>query len=119
MILRVARNCGSAYEWQQHERLAQQAGLSANDLERARDTVDADGWTEHQRLLPRAADELHSQRDLSDELWNALAERLPEPGLIELVMLIGHYEMLAITLSALRVQPDVMPARPSRVARLL
>jgi hypothetical protein len=27
-------------------------------------------------------------------------------------MLIGHYEMLAMTLNALRVEPDPVPSRP-------
>ena len=31
---------------------------------------------------------------------------LPEAQLIELCLLIGHYEMLAMTLNALRVQPE-------------
>lgn len=119
VILRVARNCDCAYERQQHEPLARSAGLTAADLERVREDAGAEGWTERQRLLLRAADELHDRRDLCDELWDALAQRLPDPGLIELVMLIGHYEMLAATLNTLRVQPDVLPARQPRLSRLL
>ena len=43
---------------------------------------------------------------IGDELWAPLAEQLDQVRLIELCMLIGHYEMLAMTLNSLRVQPE-------------
>jgi alkylhydroperoxidase family enzyme len=112
LILRVAHNCSCEYEWRHHERIAQQEGLSAQDVARVRLGDAADGWTARQALLLRAADELHAQRTLSDELWAALAQLLAEPELIELCMLVGHYEMLAMTLNALAVEPDTLPAGP-------
>jgi alkylhydroperoxidase family enzyme len=113
VILRVAHNCGSEYEWRHHERLGALAGLSADDISRAREGVDAPGWTARQALLVRAADELHGPaRSISDELWAPLAAELDERELIELCMLIGHYEMLAMTLNALRVEPDPTASRP-------
>jgi alkylhydroperoxidase family enzyme len=55
----------------------------------------------------RAVDELHETRTLSDETWAGLrAAGLSDTELIELPMLVGHYEMLAMTLNALRVTPD-------------
>lgn len=121
VILRVAHNCGSQYEWRQHERLAGLAGLSADRIAAVRDGAAAPGWTARQVLLIRAADELHApQRTISDELWAALAAELDERRLIELCMLIGHYEMLAMTLNALRVEPDeISSAPPGRVVRRL
>jgi alkylhydroperoxidase family enzyme len=121
VILRVAHNCGSEYEWRQHERLAALAGLDADRIAAAREGAGAPGWTARQALLIRAADELHTPaRTISDELWAALATELDERRLIELCMLIGHYEMLAMTLNALRVEPDeVSSAPPGRVVRRL
>ena len=108
-ILRVAHNTGSDYEWVQHERLAQRAGLSAEEVVRVRDGAEAIGWSARQALLLRAADELHSDRRIGDELWAALAREYDERGLIELCLLVGHYEMLAMTLRSLEVQPDPVP----------
>ena len=121
VILRVAHNCGSEYEWRHHERLGALAGLSADDIARVREGAGASGWTPRQALLVRAADELHSpERAISDELWPALAAELDERELIELCMLIGHYEMLAMTLNSLRVQPDPPAAKPpGRVVRAI
>lgn len=106
VILRVAHNCGSDYEWGHHERLGRLAGLSAGEIDRVREGPAATGWSERQQLLLRACDSLHDSRDLSDEQFAALAEHWDEPELIEILMLIGHYEMLAMTLNALAVQPD-------------
>jgi alkylhydroperoxidase family enzyme len=108
-ILRVAHNTGSDYEWVQHERLAQRAGLSADEVARVREGAGATGWAPRQALLLRAADELHAERRIGDELWAALAREYDERGLIELCLLVGHYEMLAMTLRSLEVQPDPVP----------
>jgi alkylhydroperoxidase family enzyme len=119
MILRVAHNCGSEYEWRHHERLGRAVGLTAEEVERVREGPDAEGWSPRQRLLLRAADELHSDRTLSDELWAELRPQLSDAELIELCMLIGHYEMLAMTLNSLQVEPDPQPAGPPpRLLRL-
>jgi alkylhydroperoxidase family enzyme len=120
LILRVAHNCDCEYEWRHHERLGAAAGLSAEDIERVRSGPQAEGWSPAQALLLRAADELHDTRTISDELWAQLSATRSQPELIELCMLVGHYEMLAMTLNAARVQPDAQPAGPpSRAARLL
>jgi alkylhydroperoxidase family enzyme len=113
VILRVAHNCGSEYEWRHHERLGALAGLSDDEIALVRQGAEARGWTARQALLLRAADELHAPaRSISDELWAGLSAELDERELIELCMLVGHYEMLAMTLNALRVAPDPIPQQP-------
>ena len=119
VILRVAHNCGCEYEWRHHERLGQSAGLSAEDVQRVRQGPDAVGWPPRRRLLLQAADHLHAARTISDELWEQLRAELSDAKLIELCMLVGHYEMLAMTLNALRVQPDRMPEGPPSRLRAL
>jgi alkylhydroperoxidase family enzyme len=120
LILRVAHNCESNYEWRHHERIGRLAGLSAADVQRVRSGPDAEGWTPRQVQLLRAADALHADRDIPQDLWNALRAELSDTDLIELCLLVGHYEMLAMTLNALRVQPDRIPSgRPSRVTRVV
>jgi alkylhydroperoxidase family enzyme len=110
LILRVAHNTGSEYEWAQHERIAQRAGLSEAEVSRVREGPDAQGWSERQAALLAAADAMHEDGVIGDELWSRLSPHLDEARLIELCMLIGHYEMLAMTLNTLRVEPD-FPAR--------
>jgi len=76
--------------------------------------------SDHQLLLLQAVDELHADRVLSEDTWSALRLGLSDAELIELCMLVGHYEMLAMTLNSLGVQPDLpAPGRLPVAARLL
>jgi alkylhydroperoxidase family enzyme len=119
LILRVAHNCRCEYEWRHHERLAVTAGLEPADVQRVRRGPGADGWRPRQRLLLQVADELHAERTISDQLWGELRPLYTDAELIELCMLVGHYEMLAMTLNALRVEPDPLPpGPPPRLMRL-
>jgi AhpD family alkylhydroperoxidase len=107
VILRVAHNTGCDYEWGHHERLGRRAGLSAEEIARVREGPDAPSWSERRATLLAAADELHAHGRVGDELWARLRGELHDDVLmIELCMLVGHYEMLAMTLRSLDVQPD-------------
>jgi NAD(P)-dependent dehydrogenase (short-subunit alcohol dehydrogenase family)/alkylhydroperoxidase family enzyme len=111
VILRVATNCRCDYEWRHHERIAAAFGLTSEMVGRVIDGPSAPGWTRRQILLMKAADELHERRELSDELWSRLRKELTEPQLIELLMLIGHYELLAMAINTLRIEPAQVARR--------
>jgi alkylhydroperoxidase family enzyme len=66
----------------------------------------ADGWSPRQRALLLATDELHELRVISDATWALLAEELGELELLELCFLVGHYEMVAMALNSLGVEPE-------------
>lgn len=107
VILRVASRRGSDYELQQHRRLGRRAGLSTEEIAAIEKADDEHaGFSVRERLLLRAADQLLADQDLSDQLWSDLGGEFDEREKIEIVMLVGHYAMLATALQALRVQPD-------------
>ncbi len=106
VILRVASRRGSSYELTQHRRLGRRAGLGAAEIA-AIEAGDPHGsFSARERLLLRASDELVADQDLSDPLWAELGEYFDDRERIEIVMLAGHYAMLATALHVLRVQPD-------------
>jgi AhpD family alkylhydroperoxidase len=111
VILRVANLRDCEYERAHHTRLGARAGLSAEDLEQVAAGPSAPGWTARERALLAATDLLHHERDLDDAAWAALAEHLDEQESIELCLLVGHYEMLATAITALRVEPEVRRRR--------
>lgn len=113
VILRTAWRCGSWYEWVQHAHLARRAGLGPADIDRVVAGPAARGWSSRRRLLLQATDELHDRRVVTDVTWEDLAGELTERQLIELHLLVGHYEMLAMTLNSLGVAPE-----PGALARL-
>ncbi len=111
VILRVATLAGSSYEFEHHVRLGRRAGLSRADIDRVVEGPGAAGWSVRERVLLTAVDELHKTRDVSDATWSELTAHLDPPRLVELLMLVGHYQMLATTLHTLRVPPDRSRAR--------
>jgi AhpD family alkylhydroperoxidase len=111
VILRTAWRCHCGYEWAQHVNLAARAGLDRHAIERVLDGPTADGWTPRQRALLTAVDELHDRHVISDATWTALAGELDERQLIELCLLVGHYEMLAMTTNSLGVEPEASAVR--------
>ena len=120
VILRVAHTTRCEYERLHHYRLAKLAGLDAEQIAAVGDGSGPDLWTERQRLLLDATDELLGERTISEPLWVRLRAELTDEELIELCLLVGHYEMLAMTLNALAVEPDRLPSdSPPRLARLL
>jgi alkylhydroperoxidase family enzyme len=106
VILRVAHNAGSEYEWGHHERIGRRAGLAQEEIERVREGAAAPGWSTREALLLEVCDALRESGDIDDDLWGRLTPSFTEVELIELCMLVGHYEMLAKTLASLRVAPD-------------
>jgi AhpD family alkylhydroperoxidase len=109
MILRTAHRTGCGYEWAQHVPLAIRAGVGRDAVERIAAGPEAPGWTPRERVLLRAADELLDHRMIGDTTWAELSGILGERELIELCLLVGHYDMLAMTLNSLGVEAEVQP----------
>jgi AhpD family alkylhydroperoxidase len=110
VILRVASLRGCDYELEHHVRLGRRAGVTPADVERIHAGSGADGWAGHEQLLIRVTEELLASKDLADATWSELRAAYDERTVIELLLLIGHYDMLATTLMTLRLEPD----RPRR-----
>lgn len=106
IILRVAHLRGCAYEFEHHVRLGTRAGVTPADAERVTLGPEAAGWSPREAVLLRAADALVRDRDLDDRQWAELRGVLAEPQVVELLLLVGHYDMLATFLLTLRVEPD-------------
>jgi alkylhydroperoxidase family enzyme len=113
VILRVAHLRESAYEFEHHVRLGRRAGVRAAEVERVQAGPSAAGWSRREQVLLAATDMLHDRQDLDDDTWAQLREFLDDAQAIELLLLVGHYEMLATAIHVLRIEPD----RPRRLLR--
>lgn len=111
LILRTAWNCDSWYEWVQHVPLAARSGLGAAHIAGSAEGPRYPHWTVHQRLLVEAADQLHSTRVIDDRTWLRLTAQLSIEQREELCFLVGHYEMLAMTLNSFGVEPETSALR--------
>ena len=117
VILRVAWQCRSAYEWHQHVPIALRVGLTPDEVAGVADGLPADGFTERQRTLLAVSDELLARRTLSDTTWSAVQATLGNRDAIELCLLIGNYQGLASTIGGLAIQIEHDPARQSGSGR--
>ncbi|HEX5820271.1 MAG TPA: carboxymuconolactone decarboxylase family protein [Solirubrobacterales bacterium] len=113
VILRVAWQCRSAYEWRQHVPIALRVGLTPDEVAGVADSSPAGGFTERQLALLAASDELLARRALSDATWSAVQASLSDREAIELCMLIGHYQGLASAIGGLGIQVEERPGERS------
>lgn len=96
-ILTVAVATDSGFEVWAHERVGRLAGLSETELDGIRAGTFADGEDVDpaEATAHDLAGRLAARRPLDDETYAAGVARLGEHGLLELVVLVGYYAMLA------------------------
>jgi len=106
LILRIGWLCGSEYEWAQHTRIGASVGLTDADLRQIIKGPDSLDWNPRDRLLLKAADELHAEAFLTDETWNALAAAYDIKQMMDLVFTVGQYNLVSMALNSFGVQLD-------------
>jgi alkylhydroperoxidase family enzyme len=105
-ILRIGWLCGSQYEWAQHVVIGTDAGLTTDDIDRIGTGAGADGWSDLDRLILTAADELHHDHRIGDATWAALAEHWSAQQLMDLVFTVGQYTLVSMALRTFEVPLD-------------
>ena len=106
VVLRTAWNCQGWYEWVQHVPLAVRSGLTSTEIAATAESLLNPQWTPRQQVLLEAADQLHTTSVIDDSTWDRLSAQLTTEECIELCFVVGHYEMLAMTLNSLGVEPE-------------
>lgn len=105
-ILRVGWLCQADYEWGQHVPIGRRAGLTDEEIARIPKGPAAPEWSDLDRAVLQATDELHESAYVSDATWATLAEAFDDKQLIELVMSIGHYHLVSFALNTFGVQRE-------------
>jgi alkylhydroperoxidase family enzyme len=102
-ILEVARHSRSDYEWSAHTAAAAAAGLTPEEIGRIESGGEAATFDPCESTVRSVARSLLAARDLPDELYERARDALGEPLLVELVVLVGYYQLLALLLQVARV----------------
>jgi 4-carboxymuconolactone decarboxylase len=106
-VLRNAWICGAPYEWGEHVNIGRErCGLTREEVERCTQDSTAEGWTDHERAVLKAVEELHDDYTVSDETWAELAKTWDAKQLSEFPMLIGSYTMTAMQQNSLRYRME-------------
>ncbi|MEZ5735979.1 MAG: carboxymuconolactone decarboxylase family protein [Novosphingobium sp.] len=95
-ILRVAWLRQAEYEWTQHVLIARSEGISDADIRRIAGTFDPGQWEPADALVIRAVGELIESACLSNETWTGLTAHLDAKQLIELIHVVGNYDLIAM-----------------------
>jgi 4-carboxymuconolactone decarboxylase len=102
-IIITARFWRAQYEWYAHAPLAQKAGVPAAAIEAIRrgETPHLDAADE--ALVYRLCTELYDTRRLSDASFAQAKAMLGEPGIVEIISIIGYYTLIGNTLNVFQV----------------
>ena len=111
-ILRTAYRFNGRYEWAHHLDLGAAQGINPGELAALGGDLSTVAWEPLERAVLAAVDETAADGMVSDRTWSALAARLDDAELVELLMLVAHYLMLSTVLRSLRVQLE--PSARSR-----
>jgi alkylhydroperoxidase family enzyme len=103
-VLRIGHLCRSGYEFAQHTVVGKRAGLSDDEIERTKLGADDPNWSETERLIVRATDELHHDSFIANETWAGLTKYYNTNQIIDLVFTVGQYTMVSMALNSFGVQ---------------
>ena len=107
-ILRVAVRTRCDYEWAMHCALfVQRCNITDEELSVLRHGPrEAACWSEQERLLIAVVDELHDESTIADATWGAMARHWGPAQLLEIIVLIGHYHLVAFFMNATGAPPE-------------
>jgi 4-carboxymuconolactone decarboxylase len=111
-ILITARYWTQNYEWDAHNQLALQGGLSADIIKAIADGRRPDKMAADEEVLYTFCDELHRNQSISDATYARAVSTFGEQGVIDIVGISGYYTLLAMVLNTARtpVPPGRTPA---------
>ncbi len=104
VILIMAREWTSDYEWYIHHPLAIKAGLKAEIAKAVFEGRRPQGMAEDEEIVYDFVTELNHTRRISDATYARTVGKFGEQGVIDLIGLQGYYAFLAMTLIVARAE---------------
>ena len=113
LVVRTLALGGDVYEAHHHVQIALKAGMSEADIAAVRsgDT----SLSEWDQVLVRAADELVQRQKLSDATWAALGARYSEAQQMEVVFLVGCYNVMAMLTNSFGIALESDPEADAKL----
>ena len=105
LVLRTAHNTGAAYEWEHHVVRSRAIGMTDEEIGRVRHGAGAAGWDEEDRLLLKAADDMHRATEIERPTWAAMCATFGDEQLLDVIFTVGTYLIMSTILNTVGV-PD-------------
>lgn len=106
VILRIGWLCQSGYEFGQHILIGREAGLNDGEIKAIAEGDAAANWSEAERTLIKATDELHADAFISNATFAELQEHFEEKQIFDVIFAVGQYNMVSMALNSTGVQLD-------------
>ncbi len=111
-ILQVAKQAEAEYEWVQHVAIARHLGVTDEQIAAVeRGEVTSAALSDLERAVLRFAAEVLGGPRVSDETFAAVSDRLSPREIVELLLTVGEYLMLARVMTTLELEIDAAAGR--------
>ena len=102
-ILTVAARWNAHYEWWAHEKIGRREGVDKRLIESLEASIRPDFEDTTDALIYDFAREVVDKQRVSDPVYEEAVSLLGEAGVVELVILLGYYAMVSMTLNVFEV----------------
>ena len=113
IILRTGGRSRSEYEFCQHVRVSRDLKMTEEEILGVRDPDSCRSYSETDRAVIRAVDELLEKSEVSAATWSTLEKSFSRGELVELLLVAGFWRMIAGFLKTAKVPLDAgVPSWP-------
>ena len=106
-ILQVAAQSGAEYEWVQHAAIGLAVGLTDEQVDAVhREHLESEAFTDTERAVLLFTSEVIEHPRVGNETFEAVRERLSPREIVELLLTVGNYLMLARVMTTLDLELD-------------
>jgi len=106
VILRMAFHYRCNYVWKHHVPVAVEFGVTEDLLEGVREFPLPAGFNAREEALMILTDELVTERDIRDEVFDKYRSQLRDSELVDLISLVSQYVFFSLANNALRIQVE-------------
>ena len=103
-VMRIARLCGSRYEWMQHVPIALEAGLSREQLKNIDRWRESDLFNKEDKVVLAFAEEVAQDHQACEETFAEASKFMNNASLVELTTAIGYWSMIAKFLNTFEIE---------------
>ena len=111
-ILITARQWTAQYEWFAHYPLALKGGLDPKVADAIAAGKRPDNMKDDEAALHDLAIALYRDRKVSDPVYKAALEKFGERGIMDIIGIIGYYDLVSMTLITMQAEPPNDSVKP-------
>ena len=111
VILKTCKLHKCKYTIERHTELAKEAGLTPEQVQAMDDYASSDLFTYYEKEVLQLSELVSTEPDeIQDDFWTQLDNHFTSDQIVELVVLIGFFNMLNRFILTLQIETDAVPA---------